>query len=930
MMKLSLVAFLISLTTSGAYSASLTWDTVANGTTINHANGTWDLAGTVWNDGAGNNVAWSNTPLKDAVFAGNTTGVTTITVGSSLVAADNITVNGNGGTMQISGTYANLSANKLTVQTGGAGKLAFNTPATLGNVSAISIANGATLLCYAGATITSAMDVTGSGNTENLGALRIESNSKLQGTINLLGDSTFGSNSATGIFDSIVSGNFAFNQAAAGAGSVQINGNNTFIGGTTISRNTVEAGHNNAFGSGTLRLNGGTLSSSSTTARTFSNTVAMGASVTLGNTTNSGKLSFPNGPFQSTTASTSVTTNSTVEIADLRVTGTFNHGGSSPLVLGGSFTALSSAARLTGTQVTLGSGGTIFDTNGFNATIAAPMGGSQGFTKTGVGILSVGGVTSSFTGPVQVTAGVLRLIPQVVSLPADLKIMPLGDSITYGATALNGGYRAPLYDLLQPIAPNFHFIGDSTLNPGTLPAGQQNHAGHSSYSSPDIRNNLDGLDSTTFNTLGGADRNPNGGYWFPGGDGTNGTPNRAPIFPDVILLMVGANDIYRLTMNTTQAYASYTALMTKITSQRPNARVFMSKITPSSTNDGPAVAYNGVVQQVYDEFKAAGKKVTLVDMHTGFTGGTSDSLHPTPAGYQWMAERWRDALGSALGTEGPGNFRNAPLITVQPGATLTGSALVNQLDIRGTLSPGDGIGIVTATAATISGNYQCDLTVVTSDRLVVEGNLDLTNATLAIQPLETPAAALYVIASYSGNLSGGFGPVTGMPPGYQLVNDAAAKRLVIATPYAAWRIGRGLPDVSGAGTLDADSDGAADLMEFAIGGNPVNAGDRGFQRGSVETVGAGNALTFTILARSGAVFSATPDHAMTAAKDGISYRVEGSEDLTVWQREISEIPPASGLDVSPAGYEYHRFRASGSPESNPMGFIRLRVAEGGF
>ncbi|HEX7261918.1 MAG TPA: hypothetical protein VF258_08895, partial [Luteolibacter sp.] len=248
----------------------------------------------------------------------------------------------------------------------------------------------------------------------------------------------------------------------------------------------------------------------------------------------------------------------------------------------------------------------------------------------------------------------------------------------------------------------------------------------------------------------------------------------------------------------------------------------------------------------------------------------------------------------------------------------------------GDLSPGDAIGTITAIAATISGTYQCDLAAASSDRLVVEGNLGLTNATLALHALEAPASAVYVIASYSGNLSGGFGTVTGLPPGYQLVNDAAGKRLVIAKPLAAWRIGTGLSDAGAAGTLDADADGVRDIMEFAIGGNPLNAGDTGFQRGCVEPVEGENELTFTILTRSGALFSATPDHAMTAAKDGIIYRVEGSDNLTVWQRQISEITLPDEMDVPPTGYEYHRFSTSGSPESDSGGFIRLKVEEGGF
>jgi hypothetical protein len=42
-----------------------------------------------------------------------------------------------------------------------------------------------------------------------------------------------------------------------------------------------------------------------------------------------------------------------------------------------------------------------------------------------------------------------------VTLPSNLKIMPLGDSITQGSQGTNGGYRGFLYSLLSPVAPGF-------------------------------------------------------------------------------------------------------------------------------------------------------------------------------------------------------------------------------------------------------------------------------------------------------------------------------------------------------------------------------------------------------------------------------------------------------------------------------------------
>ena len=46
-----------------------------------------------------------------------------------------------------------------------------------------------------------------------------------------------------------------------------------------------------------------------------------------------------------------------------------------------------------------------------------------------------------------------------VTLPSNLKIMPLGDSITSGGGGTNAGYRGYLYPLLNPVAPGFQFAG---------------------------------------------------------------------------------------------------------------------------------------------------------------------------------------------------------------------------------------------------------------------------------------------------------------------------------------------------------------------------------------------------------------------------------------------------------------------------------------
>lgn len=924
-------AFLsVLLATSFAQAGGVTWDTASgDGASITHGGGTWNFPNAFWNNGTGN-LGWINTtPRTSAIFAGNTSGVTTVTIGSDPLQAETITVNGAGGTMVLNGAYANLSANLLEVKTSAAGKLAINASGTLANVAAISIANGASLY-IANATVNSNVSVTGSGNTENLGAIRVE-NGTLQGSVSLLGDSTFGANSGTGIIAANLTGNFAFNRSTAGNGTIRLSGNNSHSGGTIVSRAVVQAGHDNAFGTGTLTLSGGTLSSDSTAARTFANAVTLGPAITLGNATQNGKLTF-GGPATAIVPTT-VTAASAVEFAELRSAAAVQRAGTGVFTLA-RFTALGSAAALTGEPITLPVGGTEIDTAGFDVLVSSKLSGGA-LTKTGAGTLTLRQNAPDFGGNTTVAQGTLHIIGQT-GLPSNLKIMPLGDSITAGTSS---GYRFPLYQHLLPLAPGFQFIGGSTNSPGSLPAGYQNHSGHSSYSTDDIRKNLDGLDFTTFNTYGNDARDPRGGHWFSGLGAplTYTVPNRgtftygprAPLFPDVILLLVGTNDVYRAGSTNGDHRANYTTLLEKIYGLRPAVHVLAAKITPHKTNDAPAVAFNTIVEEVVADFQASGKAITLVDLHTGYPGGyasATDSLHPDAAGYAWLAGKWRDAVSTALTTELPLSLRSSPAVQVAADATLSGNALVNHLAVDGILAPGASqIGAITATTATLSGTYQCQIDHASCDRLTVEGNLDLTGGTLVLS-VNAPIVRAHVVAEYGGTLTGSFATITGLPDQWVVHHDAPRKRLLAGRPYDIWRAVHNLAEASVGAIPDTDNDGENDLLEFIAGSNASDPTSRGISASRFEEVSNGTlhfSRAFSL--PDGAVFTPAGDGSLTTMALGVMLRVRGSRDLVDWNEPVALANPWNGLPSPPSGTEYQFFSIAACP-TRPVGFIRLEVA----
>jgi autotransporter-associated beta strand protein len=566
-------------------------------------------------------------------------------------------------------------------------------------------------------------------------------------------------------------------------------------------------------------------------------------------------------------------------------------------------------------SATIRAGGAIIDSNHFDITIAQALledGGSRGggLVKSGTGVLSLSG-TNTFTGSTVVQQGTLRLVPGSL-MPANLKIQPLGDSITYGA---NSGYRSTLYTLLNPVAPGFQFVGDSNISAGTLPSApidQRHHAGHSSYTLNDINNNLDGLDTTTFVQFGGAARNPNGGYWYTGGNGTG----RTPLFPDAVLLLCGANDVARIGIDGVQGRLE--SLLGKITTMRPNARVFLAKMTPYVGREAGVTAYNNIVPIVVADFQAAGKKVTLVDLFTGFnTAWLTDGVHPNATGYNWMANKWYEALVATYAAEASSQALAASTsVAVHAGATLEGAGqLGGTLAVAGTVAPGNnGIGTITAGTTTLTGTYACQLDGIAADKLTITGDLNLNGATIHLHALTAATASTYLIATYSGSLI----PITSPPvisglTGYRLDTSTPGQiNISLLTGYEAWAVINGNAP-NGGPDDDHDDDGVANAIEYVLGGDK-DTDDLGK---IPKIVKAGTSLTVSFL-RDQDTISA-----------GLELVIEVGTTLATWPTvyPVPDTPAANSPAVTVAdnGNGTDKITLSLPIASDTLKFARLRV-----
>jgi lysophospholipase L1-like esterase len=228
-----------------------------------------------------------------------------------------------------------------------------------------------------------------------------------------------------------------------------------------------------------------------------------------------------------------------------------------------------------------------------------------------------------------------------------LRILPLGDSITRGsylawkdgkATGLphpmSGGWRKPLQDRLRAAGIAYDFVGDlsyAAFGPdGAVdPKFDPDHHGLAGFSNGGI---LKGGKVPTppdvLTALGVAQIE---------------VPGIVEVLkkhqPDVILLMSGANGFDAVARDR----------LIRTIGENSEAHVFVASILPQKAPHigwEKVEAYNASLPAMVAAQKAAGRRITLVDMHGAITPDDllPDGVHPTQAGMEKMAATWFEAL----------------------------------------------------------------------------------------------------------------------------------------------------------------------------------------------------------------------------------------------------------------------------------------------
>ena len=355
-----------------------------------------------------------------------------------------------------------------------------------------------------------------------------------------------------------------------------------------------------------------------------------GSSGSSGGTGNSGETSGTGGSTGTTGGSTGTTggstgtTGSTGGTGSTGSSGTFTGTGTGSTGSSGASTGTTgSTGSTTGTAGASGSAGTGSGSSGSSGSVndAGAGGASKGTVDSGGGSTGEGGVSPASFQPCPMDGGAC-------------KILPLGDSITYGvdstlpnSSAQGGGYRVELFNDALMNHKNITFVG-SQMDGAQMVDGvafPTDNEGHSGWTVEQIQG------------ITPMDLMPN---------------------PNIILLMIGTNDMYDADNSTPAgAPAALSKLLDTLLMDAPDALLVVSTITPltdymSGKYETDVTTYNATIQPMVTTRAAAGKHILFVDQFTGFNAMTmidmADGIHPNNSGYSLMGDVWYAAISPYL------------------------------------------------------------------------------------------------------------------------------------------------------------------------------------------------------------------------------------------------------------------------------------------
>jgi lysophospholipase L1-like esterase len=211
------------------------------------------------------------------------------------------------------------------------------------------------------------------------------------------------------------------------------------------------------------------------------------------------------------------------------------------------------------------------------------------------------------------------MIPSIVNAVTRIKIMPLGDSITWGAYGAGldgiGGYRNYLYHALSLSGYSINFVGsvNGPAETGVDPYHEGWRGGR-----------IDELNDKINNRIISAQ-------------------------PDIVLLCAGTNDLIQQSTSAT-VLSRLSRLIDNIFKARPTTHVMVASIlnvkTPNDYSLSPLTInqYNHNLPEIVAQRATNGKKISFVNLSKEVAFGSEDfhldGLHPSEKGYKKISDVW--------------------------------------------------------------------------------------------------------------------------------------------------------------------------------------------------------------------------------------------------------------------------------------------------
>lgn len=575
------------------------------------------------------------------------------------------------------------------------------------------------------------------------------------------------------IVTSNVTGGGATNKS--GIGTMRLTGANSYTGTTNINAGTVQAGSDRALGWGNAIGN----------ASVNGTTVAAGAALDISGVTVNEQVTLNNGGLLTNT--------------NLTTTGTLSNGIAGVRVVdaGSGYTAAPTIGFT-------GGGGT-----GATATAAIASNALSTITTTaaGTGYTSAPTVTVTGTG---INATASAAISQLAVLGAGNQIGGAGN-LSIPAVMIGGG--------------SYSKIGAGSL---TIPTGGSSFTGNLSVDAGTMT--LTGQGTATTSGLGGlgAGMNArvitvNGGTLAFGVNNVFGNGATLPanlpgivVNPTATLATNNYNVMGALTLNGGTVTDTRTTAPGGYQGFELKGNVTVAGTTPSLITAAGTFGHHlgGTIGFDVADVATGADLTVAAKLLNASADNASAAGHLTKTGAGTML---LNAANSYTGTT-----------TVSAGVLGGSGSVAGPLIVEaaGTIAPGTSAGTFAAGATTILGTYACEIDGGNKDTLAVTGNLDVTGGTLAVSQLAAPTLPNYVIATYTGTLTGSFASVTGLPSGYS-VSYATPGQIIITSggvsdPYSDWTTANGIPGAGGA--VDSDGDGIANGIEFVLGTDPSGPG----------------------------------------------------------------------------------------------------------